>query len=169
MSLHSSHSQSFATSAPDSRADGGIRMVRLNRRGVSIERQVNGIKMHLAVPIRAYEGVVLTCDDHADRRLYKVALVHHDPELSVLLHEAIESPAILTVWRSWAEYFSKPPLFHEAPSISQMELRSMARPRPRRRGRLLSSRRPRFLKRRRCGCMTTRSDVPRRIGAAAQD
>lgn len=153
MSLHSRHSQSFAASAPDCRADGGVRSVRLNQRGVRIERLVAGIKMHLAVPIHAYEGVVLTCDEQADSRLCKVALVHQDPELSVVLHEAPESPAILTVWRSWAEFFSKPALYREAPSSGQREPQNIAWPRPRRRGLRLSDRRPRFLKRRRCGCI----------------
>ncbi len=151
MSLLAPISQSFAASAPDSRADGGLRTIRLNQRGVRIERLVAGIKMHLAVPIHAYEGVVLTCDEHADQRLYTIALVHHDPELSVVLHEAPESPAVLMIWRSWADFLSKPALYRETMSAAQKPPQGAAWPRPRRRGRSLSQRRPRFLQRRRCG------------------
>ncbi len=151
MSILSCHSQGFAASAPDSRADGGVRTVRISQRGIRIERLVAGIKMHVVVPINTYEGVILTCDDRADLRLYRVALVHHDTELSVLLHEAIESPAVLTVWRSWAEYFSKPAIYRETPNAGQTAHPNIAGPRPRRRGQRHNDRRPRFLKRRRCG------------------
>lgn len=144
-------SQSVAASAPDARADGGVRQIRLSPRGVRIERQVAGIKMLLAVPIHGYEGVVLTCDEHAEQRLYKIALVHQDPELTIELHEALESPAVLTIWRSWADFFAKPALYRETASAAQRELYSIAWPRPRRRGQPLNERRPRFLKRRRCG------------------
>lgn len=137
----------FDTSAPDSRADGGIRHIRMSSRGIAIERQVAGVKMHLMVPIHTYEGVVLTCDD---QHLYRVALVHPDTELTIDLHQAPESPAVLAIWRSWADFFAKPALYREPP-VAQKELSSMAWSPPRRRGLRLDERRPRFLKRRRCG------------------
>jgi hypothetical protein len=151
MSLFDSASQSFATSAPDSRADGGIRTIRFSPRGVRIERQVAGIKMYLAVPICAYEAVVLTCEDRADQRYCTVSLVHHDPEMTVVLHEAPEAPEVLTIWRSWAHFFARPALCGEALGTSHKEIRGLGLPRPRRRGQPLTERRPRFLKRRRCG------------------
>ena len=145
------HSQSFAASARDSRADGGVRMVRFSQRGVHIERLVAGVKMHLVVPIQTYEGVLLSCGDHVDPCLYQVSLIHRDEELSIPLHEAIDSPFILTIWRSWAKYFSKPALYRDPANAGQTERHNnIARPRPRRRGPRLSDRRPRFLKRRRC-------------------
>jgi len=140
-------SGSFDASAPDARADGGIRHIRMSLRGIAIERQVAGVKMHLMVPIHSYEGVVLTCDE---QRLYRIALVHQDAELTIELHEAAESPAILTIWRSWADFFAKPALYRESP-VAQKDLSSMAWAPPRRRGLRLDERRPRFLKRRRCG------------------
>jgi hypothetical protein len=151
-------SESFDTSAPDSRADGGIRHIRVSPRGIAIERQVDGVKMHLMVPIHSYEGVVLTCDEE---RLYRIALVHQDAELTIELHEAAESPTVLTIWRSWADFFAKPALYRESP-VAQKELSSMAWAPPRRRGLRLDERRPRFLKRRRCGRLD-------RVGTGGRD
>ncbi len=151
MSLLDSASQSFTASAPDSRADGGLRTIRFSPRGVHIERRVAGIKMHLAVPICSYEAVILTCDDRAGQRCCTVALAHHDPELTIVLHEAPETPEVLTIWLSWAEFFAKPALCGEAASTSHKGMNVAALPRPRRRGQPLTERRPRFLKRRRCG------------------
>ena len=129
-------------------------MVRFSQRGVHIERLIAGIKMHLVVPIQTYDGVLLSCDDHVDPRVYRVSLIHRDGELSILLHEAIDSPFILTIWRSWAKYFSKPALYRDPTNAGQTERHKIARPRPRRRGQRLNDRRPRFLKRRRCARMS---------------
>lgn len=161
MSFVTRQSQSFAASAPDQRADGGVRTIRLDRRGVRIERLVAGIKMHLAVPIHAYQGVMLSCDDRPGQRLCQIALLHHDPELCVLLHEAPESPAILAVWRSWADFFAKPALYREpqATAAGTLAPRGNSSPRPRRRGTQLTARRPRFLKRRRGGSFSKRASL----------
>jgi hypothetical protein len=155
----------FAASVPDDRADGGVRHIRMSARGVRIERQVAGIKMHLAVPIHGYEGVVLTCNDEVDRRLYKIALVHHDPDLTVELHQAPESPAVLTIWRNWADFFAKPALYRETTSAGLRPLPGVARSRPRRRGQPLIQRRPRFRKRRCGGCFDSLGAVLRAIMA----
>jgi hypothetical protein len=141
-------SHKLAAAAPDARADGGIRHIRLSPRGVRIERQIGGIKMHLAVPIHVYEGVLLSCDEEADQRLYKIALLHQDPELTIELDQGCDSPAALILWRSWANFFAKPALFHEPASGTEPPADDIARARPRRRGESLAKRRPRFLKRR---------------------
>ena len=49
----------------DQRADGGTRTVRLNPRGVRIERALAGVKMRLAIPIQAYRGVVLSREEQS--------------------------------------------------------------------------------------------------------
>jgi hypothetical protein len=139
--------QCFDASAPDLRADGGLRHIRMSARGIAIERQVAGVKMHVMVPIHSYEGVVLTYDE---QHFYRVSLVHPDPELTIDLHHAPESPAVLTIWRNWAQFFARPALYQEAPAM-QPELLSVAWAPPRRRGLKFDQRRPRFLKRRRCG------------------
>lgn len=143
-------SQSFSTSAADARTDSGTRQISITARRIEIERHVAGIAMRLAVPIRAYEGVLLACDEKAEPRLYRISLVHADPDLSIELHRAADSPGILALWRDWAEFFGKPALYGEEGSQSRRHC-TLSRPRPRRRGDQIAKRRPRFLKRRRAG------------------
>lgn len=144
-------SQSFTTSAPDPRADGGVRHIAMSARGIRIERQVSGIQMLLAVPICAYAGVVLTSEETADARIYRISLVHTDADLTIELHRGVDSPSIVTIWRNWAEFFGKPALYGETSSGAQREVCRSGRPRPRGRGDVIQKRRPRFLKRRRSG------------------
>ncbi|HLH13061.1 MAG TPA: hypothetical protein VKV77_14445 [Methylovirgula sp.] len=91
-----------AYTAPDVRADGGIRTIRLAARGVGIERMVGGIKMHLLVPIEAYRGLFLTRS--LDRHLC-MRLVHRDPDLSVILPDT-DAPWICEILREWSRIFS---------------------------------------------------------------
>ncbi len=146
-------SQSFSASAPDSRTDSGTRHVSISVRRIEIERHVAGIAMRLAIPIRAYDGVLLACDEQAEPRLYRISLVHSDPDLSIELHRTVDSPHVLALWRNWAEFFGKPALYGEASGQPQQR-RDVSRPRPRRRGDEIAKRRPRFLKRRRGGSST---------------
>jgi hypothetical protein len=141
-------SNAFAASVPDARTDTGTRHISITARRIQIERQVAGITMRLAVPIHAYEGIVLAYDDQADGRLYRISLVHADADLCVELHRAPDMPGLLTIWRNWAEFFGKPPLYGEATSQTRPRCHFAPR-RPRRRGDIIAKRRPRFLKRRR--------------------
>jgi hypothetical protein len=143
-------SQSFSASAPDPRTDSGTRHISITARRIEIERQVAGIAMRLAVPIRAYDGVLLACDEQAEPHLYRISLIHSDPDLSIELHRTADSPDVLALWRNWAEFFGKPALYGEASGQPQQR-RDVSRPRPRRRGDQIAKRRPRFLKRRRGG------------------
>jgi hypothetical protein len=133
----------LAHCAADSRADGGVRTVWLTPRGVRIERAVSGVKMRLVVPIEAYQGVLLTCQDTVERPLCRIILAHSDPDLSVSLHQGADTPAILEIWQGWARFLSRPALcagtsvLHNAAAC------------PRRRGVSLAKRRPRNLLRRR--------------------
>lgn len=137
---------SLITSAPDARADGGVRHIRLSEDSIRIERQVGGVKMRLAVPLEGYRGVVLKSEMTRERRFCRIALEHTDPELTVELYQAQESPAALAIWLDWADYFAKPALCEAAPQSSL--LADLAMPHAHRRGAALGSRRPRFLKRR---------------------
>lgn len=89
--------ETSASCAPDPRTDGGFRTVWLTPRGVRIERAVTRVKMRLAIPIEAYQGILLTCQDKT-RRFYRITLIHSDPDLSVTLDQ------------SWARLFSNPAL-----------------------------------------------------------
>ena len=129
--------------------------------------------MRLAIPIRAYDGVLLACDEQAEPRLYRISLVHSDPDLSVELHRAVDSPGVLALWRDWAEFFGKPALYGEGNTQARQRCQ-VSRPRPRRRGDQIAKRRPRFLKRRRGGTSTApwiagTFAVPAACCAPAQD
>lgn len=137
---------SLITSAPDARADGGVRHIRLSEDSIRIERQVDGVKMRLAVPLEGYRGVVLKSETTRDRRLCRIALEHSDPELTVELYQAQESPDAVAIWLDWADYFAKPALCEAAPSSSLLS--DLRLPQAHRRGAGLVQRRPLFLKRR---------------------
>jgi len=91
----------------------------------------------------------LSVEEEAGKPMCRIALVHPDPELTIELYRAKESPDILSVWREWAAFFAKPALYGETRS-DQDALSGLTKPRPRRRGDPVVKRRPRFLKRRRC-------------------
>lgn len=136
-------------SAPDVRADGGVRHIRLSPRAIRIERQIAGIKMRVAVPLASYRGVVMKSETTHNERLCRIALEHADPELAVELYRAPESPDAWTIWRQWADFFDQPALCENfSPTIVPADCVTSL---PRRRGTSLGQRRPRFLKRRRCG------------------
>lgn len=156
--------ENLPLSAPDARADGGIRTIRLAPRNVRIERAVSGVKMRLSIPVEAYQGVVLTCEDVSGRRRFRVTLAHGDPDLSVTLHQATDAPAILMIWQSWARFFSKPALYDEGGNLNEPALHA-APARPRRRNATLTKRRPRILMRRR----PARVDHNLKIFAAARE
>lgn len=137
----------FAATTDDARADGGVRHVHLSPRGVRIARQMAGIQMHLAVPIHRYQGILLCCDETAEPHLYRIVLLHPDPELTIELARAPESPAVLALWRSWAAYLGKPALYQEPASPDAAWPDAIACRRPRRRGESLSKRRPCHFKR----------------------
>jgi hypothetical protein len=136
---------------PDSRAEGGVRTVYLDRRCIRIVRVFAGVKMRLAVPVDSYRGVVLSCENKGEQRLYQVTLAHRDCEFSVALHEATDWTDVLSIWQHWARFFARPAIFNEEPGQSEKLLRGATPARQRRRGATLAKRRPRNLNRRRPG------------------
>jgi hypothetical protein len=95
---------------PDTRADGGMRTIRLSPRGVRIDRALGGVKMRLAVPIEAYRGVALVREDKLQRRFYRLTLDHADADLSITLSRATDLAALIEPWSNWARFFAKPTL-----------------------------------------------------------
>ncbi len=124
----------------DQRADGGTRTVRLNPRGVRIERALAGVKMRLAIPIQAYRGVVLSREDKLERQFYRLSLAHSDTDLSVTLARANDIAALVDQWSTWARFFAMPALLDE--TIGTPPTRRATR-RPSRRRVLIRARRPR--------------------------
>ncbi|MGO9005257.1 MAG: DUF6101 family protein [Beijerinckiaceae bacterium] len=137
--------------APDLRAEGGVRTVFLDQRCIRIERVFAGVKMRLAVPVDSYRGVVLSCDEKDEQRLYRVTLAHRDCEFSVVLHVATDWTDVLSIWQRWARFFAQPAIFSEEAEQSEKLLRTAAPARQRRRNATLAKRRPRILNRRRPG------------------
>ncbi|HYP57572.1 MAG TPA: DUF6101 family protein [Beijerinckia sp.] len=150
--------------APDIRADGGHRTIRLDRRCVTIERNLRGMKMRLAVPVDHYAGVVLTCEERPKDVLYRISLAHRDPDLSIPLIETADQHDVLNAWRHWAGFFARPTLVDQGlgrleptgplPRQAGFEAGlapAEAVPPVRRRSAILSARRPRHFLRRKTG------------------
>lgn len=102
--------------AADPRADGGQRRITLGADTIRIDRSLAGIRMRLALPVRAYRGVSLQVIDGARGPYYRVALDHADPELSVTLAEDRNPEALVAEWRGWAKFFHLPRLALDADS-----------------------------------------------------
>jgi hypothetical protein len=83
-------------------------------------------------------------------------MVHADPDLCLTLAEADDDRDINAEWRLWARALGLPTLVErvegraepDRPTLGKVVVR---RPAPRRRGKTIASRRPRFLTRRKVG------------------
>jgi len=143
--------------APDPRADGRRRVVLLARDRVEIARSVAGVYMHLTIAPNAYRGVLLRLTGASEYKFrYEVLLAHRDPDLNIVLAEADDDSDIQAEWRLWARFLGLPTLVERQdgraePEFSRLGKIAIAAPGPRRRGRILASRRARFLVRRKTG------------------
>lgn len=97
--------------AADRRADDRRRSVLLSRERVTIDRSYRGIAMRLSVPVSAYRGVCVGVRAGANGGfVYELHLSHRDPDLSVLLSEAVDENRIWADWRASAGFFGLPAL-----------------------------------------------------------
>jgi hypothetical protein len=156
--------------APDPRADGRRRLVRLDAETVAIARAVAGVAMNLTVPTRAYRGVALRLAGVAHEAFaYEIRLVHADPDLSVALAETDDLLDAQAEWRLWARALGLPTLVErdlgrdepDRPMVGKVVANG---PAPRRRGKTLTARRARFLTRRKLG----RPELARPVGAVGE-
>jgi hypothetical protein len=143
--------------APDPRADGRRRLVRLDGDAVAIARSVAGVFMNVTAPMRSYRGVALSLARAGeDGFAYEIRLVHADPDLSVALAETNDDCDAQAEWRLWARVLKLPTLVErvegrvepDRPTLGRVALRD---PAPRRRGKTITARRARFLARRKLG------------------
>ena len=105
------HTRAGALQAGDPRADDRCRSVLLSRDRVTIDRSYRGIAMRLSVPVSAYQGVCVGVRAAENGGfVYELRLAHSDPDLSVLLTEAVDESRIWADWRSSAGYFGLPAL-----------------------------------------------------------
>jgi hypothetical protein len=143
--------------APDPRADGRRRLVRLDSDNVVIARVVAGVFMNVTVATSAYRGVMLRiASAREDGFSYEIRLVHADPDLCVALAQANDDWDIQAEWRLWARVLGLPALVErvegrdepDRPMLGKVAVRRAA---PRRRGKTITARRARFLTRRKVG------------------
>jgi len=143
--------------APDPRADGRRRFVRLDGEKVAIDRVVGGVFMRVTVPTSAYRGVTLrVVDAREDGFTYQIRLLHADPDLGVTLAETRDDSEVQAEWRLWARVLGLPALVERAEGcdepnetlLGRLAIRPAA---ARRRGKTILARRPRFLARRKLG------------------
>ena len=106
--------------AGDSRADNRRRSVLLARDRITIDRSYRGIAMRLSVPVSAYSGVCVgvRAGEHGGF-VYELRLTHRDPDLSVLLTDALDESLIWAEWRASARFFGLPALIerNDGPEI----------------------------------------------------
>ncbi len=143
--------------APDPRADGRRRLVRLDSDNVHIARTVAGVNMSVTVATSAYRGVGLRVVGMRDEGfLYEIRLIHTDPDLCVALAQADDDLDVQAEWRLWARVLGLPALVErfegrDEPDRPLMGRVALGAPSPRRRGKTITARRARFLTRRKVG------------------
>ncbi|HTV69084.1 MAG TPA: DUF6101 family protein [Rhizobiaceae bacterium] len=142
-----------------SRDDHGDVTFTIDKRGAVIRRvlAVSGLAATIALPARAFRGVAARAIEHADGDVtVTLELLHNDPMLSVPLLVADNLEDIAADWRAWAEAYRLPMLLVEADGVARPLDESIgsvrtASVKPRRKGRVSTQRRPRFLARRKSG------------------
>jgi hypothetical protein len=131
--------------AHDLRADGGVRQIELHRERVVLRRAIRGMRMAVNVRVSDFLGVAL----RDIRESQMLVLQHRDPSLTIPLCVSEDRDEIADAWQTWSELLSLPQL--------QDETREPA-PRRRRRN-VISTRRPRFLMRRRIGALLNAASI----------
>lgn len=132
---------SITRRAIDPRADGGTRVVHVSATRISIDRVLEKVRMRVAVPVAAYQDLVLSVRLQAGTATLR--LRHEDPDLDVALAtgEAIE---VTQKAKGWGVVFGKTVVVEEVcvPILP---------PFARQRQRVKATRRSSFAKRRKIG------------------
>ena len=157
----------FTTS--DAVADERVRHVELHPERVILRRAVQGMRIAVNVPVKAYRGVAirLVPEQHDAPGGVAVRLEHRDPALSIELYAADNSDDVVAEWQLWSRVLGVPLLVAGSdgglsepfPSIGAVRCKPPTQHRRRRSP--LSKRRPRFLVRRRSALRSTVAVVHR--------
>ncbi|MER9060685.1 DUF6101 family protein [Mesorhizobium sp. M0663] len=132
----------------------------IDQRGAVIRRTLgmSGVPAIIALPANAFRGVAARAMEDPDGNVtVTLELLHNDPMLSVPLLVADDLDDVAADWRAWADAYRLPMLLIEADGIARTLEESLgaaikALPaQDRRKGRVSTMRRPRFLARRRAG------------------
>lgn len=137
----------------DRRADGGARHVRVTRGDILIARRFGGVHMMIAAPVAAYRGVGLVAiADWRGDIFYRLALVHRDADLDIVLGEFRDCAEAQAAWAEWAAWFDLARLAIQDEEWVSVDTTTGARSgADRRRPAFLARRRPAFLARRKTG------------------
>ena len=130
--------------------------------GVVVRRHLSGLPLTLSLPFAAFEGVSVRIEPNADGDLTAhVSLHHRDPALAIPLTVTRDVEAAAADWQGWSDRLGLPMLLVDAAGrierVGPVTGVPVGEPAPRRRHADLSSRRPRFLVRRKMG---TAGDMP---------
>jgi len=147
--------------AEDAVADERTRHVELHRERVILRRAVQGMRIALNVPVKAFRGVSirLLAEQDGEPAGVAVYLEHIDPALSIELYSAESSDDVIAEWQLWSRVLGVPclvagsdgALSEPFPRLGAVQFKAPAQRRRRRSS--LAKRRPRFLTRRRPGVM----------------
>lgn len=142
------------------RDDVGDVTVTIDHRGAVIRRTLerSGLPAIIALPAHVFRGVAARAiEDDIGAVTVTLELLHDDAALSVPLLVADDLDDIAADWRAWADAYRLPMLLIEADGVARTLEESLgtavktAPPQARRKGRISTQRRPRFLARRRTG------------------
>lgn len=131
----------------------------VDQRGAVVRRtlQNSGLPATVVLPARAFLGVAARAiEDSEGNVTVTLELLHNDPMLCVPLLVADDLDDVAADWRAWAAAYRLPMLLIEADGVARTLEESLgavktAPVRDRRKGRASSTRRPRFLARRKSG------------------
>ncbi len=129
----------------------------LDRDRAIIKRRVGGVPVTVVVPASGFDGVMVRIVPGAvpGEILAALILKHSDSALSITLAETENSDDLAILWSRWAQTFNLPMLVCDlggkVKPIDAYSAIPAARPAPRRKLRMLTGRRPRFLNRRAVG------------------
>ncbi|HRP78070.1 MAG TPA: DUF6101 family protein [Aquamicrobium sp.] len=146
------------------RDDQGDVTFTIDHRGVTIRRllEASRLPVSIALPARAFRGVAARAIEDGDGEVtVTLELLHADPMLSVPLLVAHDLDDVAADWRAWSDAYQLPMLLIEADGVARTleESLGLVKKRPpveRRKGRVSTQRRPRFLARRQTGDLGVR-------------
>jgi len=129
----------------------------LDRDKAIVKRRIAGVPVTVVVPANAFDGVMVRIvpGNAPGEIVAALILKHPDSALSITLAETEHSDDLALLWSRWAQTFNLPMLVCDlggkVKPIEAYSAAPAARPAPRRKLRLLTGRRPRFLNRRLVG------------------
>ncbi|MTI00599.1 hypothetical protein E1297_31805 [Roseibium sp. RKSG952] len=114
------------------------------------------------IPLEMFEGILVKLTRESERKNVTAQLVlkHRDDTLSILLSKSERPEELAHIWSAWARALELPMLVCTDGSrikpIDAFSAKASGAPAPRRKLRLITGRRPRFLVARRTGHLSSR-------------